>query len=251
MNHKKPLIGVTPGLAGPSERREFSRTSNVLYCGADYVNRIHEAGGVPVLLTITDDSDSVAAMVAMMDGLLLTGGEDVHPAYYGQAPLMPEMVAMAERDRFELELLKQFVATEKPILAICRGHQVLNVALGGSLIQDIPSLNGITHHSQSAAPPATTHHVELHEQSIAAEALGATSVHVNSYHHQAIDAVAPSLRVVGRSEEGFVEAVEHCHLPYVVGVQWHPERLCVDENGQHRLFESFVSACVRHRHAAA
>ncbi len=251
MNIRKPLIGVTPGIAGPSERREFSRTGNVLYCGADYVNRIHEAGGVPLLLTITDDLDSLTAMVEMMDGLLLTGGEDVHPAHYGQEPLMPEMIAMAERDHFEIELLKQFMPTQKPVLAICRGHQVLNVALGGSLIQDIPLLNGSAHHFQNAAPPATTHHVELEENSIVAVALGATSVSVNSYHHQVLDAVSPSLRVVGRSEEGFVEAVEHCHLPYVVGVQWHPERLCVDDSGQHRLFESFVNACIKHRHGGA
>jgi putative glutamine amidotransferase len=239
----KPLIGVTPGLAGPSENREFARASDVLYCGVDYVNRIAEAGGVPVLLTLTEDPDAIHRMVDVMDGLLLTGGEDVDPELYGQEPLMPGMIALAERDRFELELLKQFLVTEKPVLAICRGHQVLNVALGGTLIQDIPSVNGVVHHSQSTPPPATTHHVELREDSLAAHVLGTTSVNVNSYHHQAVDHVAPSLRVTGRSEEGFVEALEHNKLPYVMGVQWHPERLCVDGSNQHLLFESFVDAC--------
>ena len=247
----RPLIGVTPGIAGPSETREFSKSSNVLYCGVDYVNRIAEAGGVPVLLTITDDVESIERIAEAIDGLLLTGGEDVSPEYYGQEAVMPEMVAMKQRDHFELELIKVYLATQKPLLAICRGHQVVNVALGGTLIQDLPSLVGSSHHFQTALPPAATHHVKLDSGCVVARALGSQKLNVNSYHHQAIDRVAPSLRAVGYSEEGFVEAVEHCDHPYLVGVQWHPERLTADGNEHHLLFEHFVEACRNGDHARA
>ena len=240
--YRKPLIGVTPGIAGPSQQREFSRTSNVLYCGEDYVKRIAEAGGVPVILTLTYDSESLARITDSIDGLLLTGGEDVHPERYGQDALMPDMIAAQERDHFEFELLKVFLPTKKPVLAICRGHQVINVALGGTLIQDLPSLSGTSHHSQTASPPATTHCVELSD-CIVSRALKSQTVHVNSYHHQAIDQIASALCPVGQSEEGLIEAVEHREHPYFVGVQWHPERLCVAGSEHHRLFESFIQAC--------
>ena len=242
------MIGVTPGIAGPSESRSFARLSDVLYCGADYVRNVAGAGGVPILLTITDDADSIAKIVSLIDGLLLTGGEDVHPSHYGQSPLMPEQVAMRERDHFEFKLLELFLPTGKPVLAICRGHQVLNVALGGTLIQDIPSLVGTAHHSQTALPPSTTHHVELTANCALTRIFGTQKVDVNSYHHQAVDKVAPALQVIGRSEEGIVEAVEQTDHPFLIGVQWHPERITDNSNVHRRLFESFVVACKEGSH---
>lgn len=239
----RPLIGITPGFAGPSQTREFARLSNVLYCDTNYVNSVAEAGALPLVLTHSGDPAVVRRMVESIDGLLLTGGEDVNPLHYSEAVAFPEFSVADERDKFEFALLNAIFLTGKPIFAICRGHQVVNVALGGTLIQDIPAAIGSTHHFQTQLPPATVHEVRIDERSRTARSLNAGVVRVNSYHHQAIDRLAPSLRAVGWSEEGIVEAVEHSAHPYLVGVQWHPERLCVDGLPHKNLFRDFVSAC--------
>lgn len=247
MSHRRPIIGITPGFAGPSLNREFSRTSHVLYCDEHYIRSITDAGGVPLILTHSDDPMKIERMISTMDGLLLTGGEDVNPLRYADEILLPEYSVAEERDHFEFGLLRTVMPTGKPILAICRGHQVVNVALGGSLIQDIPALIGSTHHVQTLPPPATVHDVEFEDGSRVARALGAERVNVNSYHHQAVDRLAPDLAAVGYSEEGLVEAMEHTTHPYLVGVQWHPERLCVDGLVHSRLFIDFVLACTNLR----
>jgi putative glutamine amidotransferase len=238
----QPLIGVSPGYAGPSEARNFCRTADILYIDQNYLRRIEEAGGLPLLLPHTDDATVIGELAARLDGLLMTGGEDVHPERYGQNILNGTEVSAA-RDRFEFHLFEIFFATRKPILAICRGIQVVNVALGGTLTQDIPIQLGMTHHSQQVSSAKPTHGVRLAENSRLARIFGQTLLEVNSHHHQGIDQPAPDLSVVGWSEEGIPEAVEHRKHPYLIGVQWHPERLTERKEIQERLFADFVAAC--------
>lgn len=239
---RAPLIGVTPGFAGPSEAREFCRTADILYCDVSYLRCVEAAGGIPMLLPHMA-GERLTELVERLDGLLLTGGEDVDPRLYGQDVRYHDGMISDARDGFELELTRRFVQSGKPVLAVCRGIQVLNVALGGTLLQDLPSETCQFHHAQSAATTVPTHSVRSLERSRLARAMGVTALDVNSHHHQAVDDVAPELRAVGWSEEGIVEAVEGRGEAYVVGVQWHPERLSAAASIQHRLFESLVQAC--------
>lgn len=241
-NEKVPLIGVTPGCAGPSEQREFCRTADIIYCDRAYLHCIESAGGIPVLLSHSKGR-IVAETCQRIDGLLLTGGEDVHPLHYGHDVLFDNGTVSEVRDHFEIELISKFMETGKPILAICRGIQVLNVALGGTLFQDIPAQTGQHHHTQHAVTTVSTHQVQLVDTSQLSRAFGRQVVSVNSHHHQAVDQLAPELRAVGWSEEGIIEAVEHRTMPFLVGVQWHPERLAAKEPIQINVFKAFVDAC--------
>jgi putative glutamine amidotransferase len=246
----KPLIGVTPGFAGPSTVREFCRSANVYYCDQNYPQRIAEAGGVPVLLT-HGNGDSISSLVPLLDGLLLSGGEDVHPELYGQDMQVDTCVISEVRDGFELALIHAFLPVQRPVLAICRGVQVLNVALGGTLIQDIPVQIGSVHHSQRRDSALPSHEVRLQSGSYLAHCYSSEILSVNSHHHQAVDRLGSGLRAVAWSEEGIVEAVEHESHPYLVGVQWHPERLSSQCEIQQRLFTSFVEACREGKRARA
>jgi putative glutamine amidotransferase len=243
MARVRPLIGITPGFAGPSPSRDFARTSHVYYCDTQYTRCITETGGIPVLLTHLEDAQELEQTLDRVEGILLTGGEDVNPLNYADVSQFPQFPVAEERDRFEFDLVKATLKSGKPLLAICRGHQVLNVALGGSLIQDIPVATGSFHHVQGTPPPGTAHDVELVEGSRLARLYGLSRIRVNSYHHQAIKQVAPSLTVVGLSEEGIIEAVESSSHVFAVGVQWHPERLAHAGSLHRRLFEAFVTAC--------
>jgi putative glutamine amidotransferase len=241
-HRRPPLIGVTPGFAGPSDARDFCRAADILYCDVSYLRCVEAAGGVPVLLPHLN-GESLGHVVEQIDGLLLTGGEDVHPGRYGQEIRFQNGAISQARDGFEIELLRAFLPSGKPVLAVCRGIQVLNVVTGGTLIQDLPAETRQLHHAQRAATTVPTHSVRLLERSRLARAVGATVLEVNSHHHQAVDRVAPELTAVGWSEEGIVEAVESRGEAYIVGVQWHPERLAATRGIQHRIFESLVQAC--------
>jgi putative glutamine amidotransferase len=242
--HKLPVIGVVSGHAGPQLTREFCKTGTVLYSDLNYLRRIEQAGGLPLLLPHLEGEEMLEQLVTMLDGLLLTGGEDVDPRRYGQDWISPETKLTAERDNFEFRLLDAFFKTEKPILAICRGFQLVNVSLGGTLIQDMPTQNGLAHHSQTLPTALPTHKVLLDEVSKVARAIGMPAIiDVNSHHHQALDVVASDLRVTGRSEEGVPESFEHKQHPYLVGVQWHPERLDSQLAIHQRLFDDFVRNC--------
>jgi putative glutamine amidotransferase len=237
------VIGVTPGFAEPSVERNFCRTADIVYLDTNYLKRIEEAGGLPILLSHTAHDNALEQLGQWLDGLLLSGGSDVHPERYGQDLEFEDCSLPGPRDEYELRLVASFIQTRKPILAICRGIQVLNVALGGTLVQDIPRQFGSGHHVQIQPSVSATHAVRLDDSSRLAGILGDTVVGVNSHHHQAIDSVGAGLRVVGRSEEGVIEAVEHTSHPYMIGVQWHPERLAMGVPSQQNIFSDFVSAC--------
>lgn len=208
-----------------------------------YVRSVLAAGGVPVMLSPHMGPSYAARALDGVDGLVLTGGEDMDPAWYQMEPHPKANPPSRERDLFELALFAAARQRELPILGICRGIQVVNVALGGTLWQDLPSERpGSVDHYPEAARGERTHLVRLQPGTITAAALGGTEVRVNSFHHQAIRDLAPQLAATGWSEDGLIEAVESGPgQPWLLAVQWHPEEMTGEARSPDRgLFRALV-----------
>ena len=226
----RPVIGITP----------CSRID-------DYVESVKRAGGEPRVLSNDDDP---AAILAEVDGVLLTGGLDVDPAQYGEAP-HPTTEAAPERDSFEIPLSRGAVAQDMPLFAICRGVQVLNVAGGGTLVQDIPTaLASRLDHAVNVSKDQIAHSVHVMPGTRLAQALGASTdlatCDVNSRHHQAVGRLAPAFVASAVSPDGIVEAIERPQAAFCLGVQWHPENFW--RTGEFDgLFAALISAAKRHR----
>jgi putative glutamine amidotransferase len=227
---RRPAIGVSTGhLEFASRSTDATETA--------YAQAVVSAGGIPFLIPALPavPPDQV---VERIDGLLLTGGGDVDPRRYGAVP-SPQCGGVDQaRDAFEISLVRRAVEAGLPVLAVCRGCQVLNVALGGTVIQHLPDVTDLEHLVPEPRT-ATVHHVEVEEGSQLARIVGSPRLDVNSIHHQAVDLVAPELAVVGRAEDGVVEAIEHPSLP-VLGVQWHPENL-LRRPTHHALFDWLIA----------
>lgn len=235
----RPIIGLTVSIQ-TDEKKLFTPTS--------YPSAIIAAGGIPVLLNITRDPEQIAQYADLVDGVLFSGGDDVDPAAYGEAQHWSCGDISPMRDEFEMQLLRTLLEKhpDKPILAICRGEQLVNVALGGTLYQDLHSQlpDCIRHHQQQISVYAS-HKAELVPGTRLHAIYGADEVAVNSFHHQAVKEVGKGLIVSARAADGVIEAVEMPEHPYFVAVQWHPERLVEREfHPEHKaLFSSFVAAC--------
>jgi len=244
---KLPLILVSPSTE--KEGVEFSDSSISL--SNRYLDAIAGAGGLPVVVPCTSDKKLLAEYVRRSDGVLLTGGEDVSAKHYSKklpAKLAAKMgPTEPERDELELLLVEEVFRQRKPLLAICRGHQILNVALGGTLIVDIPTqVPGALAHRQMDKKCEPVHSVALTANSDLSKFIGGEKVNVNSTHHQAIGKVAKPLCVVGASADGIVEALELRDknlLPFLLSVQFHPERLVDRYKEFTKIFTSFVGAC--------
>ncbi|HEX8692074.1 MAG TPA: gamma-glutamyl-gamma-aminobutyrate hydrolase family protein [Longimicrobium sp.] len=239
----RPLIVVTTTLAPGGSYGLPSVRLNV-----QYVTAVEEPGGTAVLLTPGHDPESVARLVGIAHGLVLTGGEDVDPARYGQAP-HPELGTVSPaRDEIELAALAEALRREIPVLAICRGMQLLNVGLGGTLYQDLPSQRGRDLlHEQDAPVTHRWHHATVRPGSGLEEIFGTGDLFINSFHHQGVDRLAPALEATVWAEDGLVEGVEGKEHPWLYGVQWHPERgeaqsPADERDPDRRLFWAFVQA---------
>lgn len=210
----KPLIGITSSYLTDSESQTLS---------SSYTRAIEAAGGVPVLIPAGLSPGLVDDIIARLDGLLLSGGVDVDPVFYGEMP-HPKLGAVSpERDNIEIPLARAAIQVGLPVFAICRGIQVMNVAMGGTLIQDIASqVDGALKHRQEAPRWHGTHDVSVEPESRLAQLLGSTRVRVNTYHHQCIKSVASGFKVVATSPDGVIEGIERLN-GFAVGVQWHPE----------------------------
>ena len=215
------------------------------YVNAAYLRAIEQAGGVPVLLAPQLSPAARDALWARLDGLVLTGGGDVEPSRFGEEPHPKTALVSAERDGLELELVDRALRDEVPLFAICRGLQVLNVALGGTLHQHVPDVFGTkVEHSQPERRHVATHDVKLStEGTRIGSIVPAPELRVNSFHHQAIHRLGRDLREVGWAPDNVVEAVEHVdHRRFVVAVQWHPEDLVGHDASARALFTAVVDA---------
>ncbi|HYV58680.1 MAG TPA: gamma-glutamyl-gamma-aminobutyrate hydrolase family protein [Acidimicrobiia bacterium] len=215
---------------------------------APYVEALQRAGALEaILMPVAIDDGDAGEILDRFDGLLLLGGGDLEPEEYGQERREAVYGVIPHRDRFEIALARAAVARRLPTLAICRGHQVLNVALGGSLDQHITDRSGIAAHGKPGVPGGSSvHDVDLEPGSRLAEAMGVTHASVSSHHHQAVDRTGDGLRVTARASDGIVEGIELDGEAWIVGAQWHPEDTAVDDPAQQRLFDSFVRRAGRH-----
>jgi putative glutamine amidotransferase len=216
----QPLIGITTSLAPGG-----SHALPHVMLGAQYVEAVERVGGVAVLLSPAHAPAALRRLLDLLDGLVLSGGEDVDPARYGQAPHPALGDTNPARDAMEFAVLEGALTRECPVLAICRGMQLLNVAWGGTLLQDLPSQReGPIAHRQRAPVDQAWHEVVVEAGSGLHAALGVDSLRVNSFHHQGIDRLAAGLRCSARAPDGLVEGVESVDGRWIRGVQWHPER---------------------------
>jgi putative glutamine amidotransferase len=243
-----PLILITTSLQKAGE--EFGDQSVSL--SNQYVRAVAAAGGIPWVAPNLPSPALARAMVGRVDGVLLTGGADVAPELFAQRlrPGLRRTVSAPERERdlFELQVIAEVFRQRRPLLAICRGLQILNVALGGSLLVDIGSqAKHALNHQRLDRKDKIVHDVELTPGSLIARITGARVMGVNSSHHQAAGRVAGALRVTARSSDGIVEGLElgagQNGRPFLLAVQFHPERLSARHRSHRALFEGFVGAC--------
>jgi putative glutamine amidotransferase len=229
----RPAVGVTIGY---DERR-----SGLHVLRQDYLRSVEAAGGLPMVLAPGRPED-VSDLLDRVDALILTGGGDVDPALYGQDPHPKLGRVIRERDDFELALCREVLRRDLPLLAICRGHQVLNVATGGTLIQDIPSeVTGGLDHDPRGERWERAHDVRICKGTRLREILGRETISVNSFHHQAVAQLGQGLLVSARtSDESIVEGIEAPGRRLVLGVQWHPEAFWDRDDGFQALFEALV-----------
>jgi putative glutamine amidotransferase len=252
-----PIIGITATLKEDVDSVAERPLGRFVRADLDYVEGVAVAGGAPVVLPPAGDERVAESVIQSLDGLLLSGGSDLDPGYYGEEPVPELGVTLPERDAFEMALVRIALRRGMPVFGICRGMQVLNVALGGTLYQDLPSQweLDLLKHRQATPKWQPTHEVRIEDGSYIASVMGRKMVKVNSYHHQGIRALAEGLVVTGRSTDGVIEAVEAADLSerWLLGVQWHAEAMRGAGPQQESLFEAHVSAAERHalRRAAA
>ena len=243
-NGHRPLIGVTTSevraaeTIHPTSRSEPPRPEMAL--GMSYLRAVEAAGGLPVVMPPIH-GEVVESMLDRLDGLCLSGGPDIDPATYG-ADEHPELgPTWPDLDRAELEVARSADSRGMPILAICRGAQALNVARGGTLDQHLPDHPGALDHRQREPGDVTTHRVEVLPESRLAEALTATELDVNSFHHQGIAELGRGLQAVATAPDGSIEGIEDPDRNFLIGVQWHAEAL-VGRPLEASLFGRFVEA---------
>ncbi|MFC0470785.1 gamma-glutamyl-gamma-aminobutyrate hydrolase family protein [Halalkalibacter kiskunsagensis] len=232
----KPVIGISSSV-------EYHNEIQSVLVHEKYTRSVIDAGGIPIVLPLATDG-MAEQLVSICHGLILTGGEDIDPYYYKAAPHPKLQKTNGKRDKLEIELVQYARKQNKPILAICRGVTIANVALGGTVIQDIEaSLPNAINHSQKAARSEPTHDIHLDQTSRLFQIFDSQKIRVNSMHHQAIDELAPCLRKVATAPDGVIEAVEG-KTPLLLGVQWHPEEMANDNRSMSLLFEEFIAECL-------
>lgn len=233
--NNKPVIGVIP---------LFDYNKNSYWMLPGYFGGIIEAGGLPVMLPLTSDSADIEQITSMCDGFLFTGGQDVDPKLYSARKTGACGECSPERDFMEEKLLKRAMEADKPILGICRGIQFINAALGGTLLQDIPSqFSDTITHCQKPPYDVPIHEVNIRADSPLYDLLKADTIPVNSYHHQGVRALSPELLPMAEAPDGLIEAVYAPNKKFLWAVQWHPEFSYLKDGNSCLIFKEFVRNC--------
>lgn len=231
----KAIIGITC-----SERCVEGRYEQ--YVQQEYIAAIERAGGIPLLLSVTGQSDILEEQIQRIDGLLVTGGVDVNPLFYHENWQFEQRTSDSHRDQYEIQVIKQCAEKNIPILGICRGLQIINVTFGGTLFQDNRNANEyVFQHEQQERRDYPTHVIRIKKDSFLFPIFG-DKAYVNSFHHQSIKKLLMTFRIVARSEDSIVEAIQH-HILNIVGVQFHPECMCEKNEQMQKLFDVFVYQC--------
>ena len=237
---RKPVsactVAVTASIRPEGDTRRVRLT-------AAYVTALERAGLIPLIVPPLSSADAAASVLDSVAGLVLTGGEDVDPARYGEKRHEKVVSVNAARDATEAALVEEARARGTPVLAICRGIQILNVALGGSLVQDIPTqCESTIDHDEEGARTSRSHEISIEPGSLIAKAVGTEHCSVNSFHHQSVKRVADGMRVTARSPDGIIEGIESTDEDWwAMGVQWHPEEMTESAEPWDRgLFKAFA-----------
>ena len=236
----RPRIGITPDVS-----ISFGAKEPVTIIQGRYARAVEQAGGVPLILPPLPSSRILWAMIESLDGLIVSGGNfDIHPKFYGEKPIAQLGAIKEERTEFELGLIALALARDVPLLGICGGAQAINVALGGSLYQDIDTQypNRIEH-QRSPIKDRGGHAVAIHANTKLRKIVGKPRLEVNTTHHQAVKTPGKNLLVNATAEDGIVEGVESPAHRFVLGVQWHPEFLVHRDPAQRKIFAALVRAC--------
>lgn len=238
MNKDKPVIGITMSY-------DFEKSISTLK--DDYYDAIIQSGGVPVLIPVTDNKSVWSEYLNLCDGIILAGGPDIDAAYFGKENMPYAHEISPVRDSMEIFLAKEAIDHNKPMLGICRGCQVMNIAAGGSIFQDIyfesDNPKNLLKHSQEAPRWFQIHEISISEATCLHRIFGKNTLKVNSFHHQAVSEVAPQFIINACSGDGIIESISYEGKKFVLGVQWHPENLWRRDRDHLKLFERFVSMC--------
>ena len=241
----KPIIGITADTL--NEPTRVINLQNADYAPRDIKEAIHKAGGVPIILPFPEDvsqaPELASQLIEFVDGLILPGGTDVDPTLFGEEPIFELGRTNLLRDVFELEMVKAAVASEKSVFGICRGLQLINVAFGGTLWQDLhtQSPESFIKHSQEAAGGLPTHHIQIDKENFLFDILG-KQAYVNSRHHQAVKKLADGFVSTAKAADSVIEAIEDSKRR-IFAVQWHPENMAFTDEKQFQIFDHFVKSC--------
>lgn len=233
----KPIIGLAL-----SNRVRPKKIYSVI--NNDYIKAVKKAGGIPILIPFSDNIENVKAYSNKIQGIIFTGGEDISPLSYNEDPIKEVECIIEERDRFELELFKEVYKKKIPILGICRGLQLINIALGGSLYQDIYTQipNCLGHSPKHTLRSNLYHSVKIEKDSKLFDIFKTQDLKVNSFHHQSVKKLGSDLKITALSNDGIVEAIESIKENFLVAVQWHPENLVEKHYEFLKLFEALVNS---------
>ncbi|MCQ8211147.1 gamma-glutamyl-gamma-aminobutyrate hydrolase family protein [Cetobacterium somerae] len=223
---RKPIIGITSSHEKENGLRNYHRTT----VSIDYTKGVIEGGGIPIIIPTTGNIEVIKEQLKLLDGLILSGGPDINPIYYGEDFKEKMGVISPERDDNEIKILEEFLKTEKPILGICRGHQLLNIYFGGTLYQDLSYFKDeVLKHRQDLYPELEVHNVFI-EKNSTLEKLYGESIRTNSFHHQAVKNLGKGFKIIAKSSDGVVEAIEKIDHKFCLGIQWHPEMMVARGN---------------------
>jgi putative glutamine amidotransferase len=243
------LIGVTADVSSASVHAAKGPQDFTLFLPQRYLTAIARAGAIPVVVSAPQVKSALRHLVSRLNGLVLSGGNfDIHPRYYGEKPIKELGEIKAARTEFELEMTAAALSRDLPVLGICGGAQAINVALGGSLYQDIASqVPGAAAHERGARPYPINHRIRIETGTRLFRIVGRQKLTVNTSHHQAVKQLGRGLIINAVAADGVIEGIESTEHSFVLGVQWHPEVLAPRRKLHRRLFSSFVALCNKQR----
>lgn len=230
----KPIIDILPS---------FDEEKKQIFLNQSYMDAVIESGGIPFVFPLSEDPKIIFEALEEVDGLILSGGTDIDPKYYGEANSGKSLEINEFLDSCEAAVIRLALEADIPVLGICRGMQALNVFCGGSLIQDIPSERGISVTHSLTKPEIAFHKISVEKVSPLSDAIGFGEHLINSYHHQAVKNIAPDFSSCAVAEDGIVEAIYHKNKKFILGVQWHPERDREIAVNNKKIIDKFISVC--------
>jgi len=230
---KRPIIGIMP---------LFDEFKDSYWMLPAYMLCLEEYGACPMMMPLSDDEDVIDNLISVCDGFLFSGGHDIDPKLYNEEKKEKCGTPCVQRDKMEEQLFFKAIKNDKPILGICRGLQIINVLLGGSLYQDLPSELGINH-EQSAPYDRVFHEVDIIKDTPLYDILNKSTIGVNSYHHQAVKVLSPKLKAMALSKDKLVEAVYMEDKKFVMAVQWHPEFSYKKDDSSVKIIREFINKC--------